>query len=408
MFTPTKIINVSLTANYPKTQVGKLLLKDRKIYFEYAAEFLSANLEISPFKLPLQAGVQIIKEPIFNGLFGVFYDSLPDGWGRLLLDRKLQTLKIESGALSPLDRLACVGKTGMGALCYEPDYAEHSQSQNLLNLDLLAAESRQVLEGSDEEFFADLFALNGSSGGARPKVLVGVDKTKRKLIYGVEDLPQKFTHWLIKFPAFSDLTDIGAIEFAYNKMARDCGLRTPEIYLFPAKKGVGFFGSKRFDREGKRCLHMHSLAGLLHADFRVPALDYEAALRATQLLTKNIHEVAQMFRLAVFNVFAHNRDDHGKNIGFLLTEDGSWSVAPAYDLTFSSGPMGEHSTTILGEGRAPNAQHLLALAEKSSFSKKTAQNIIAKTQAVISQWETYAKNAGVSRRSMQIIKQQLL
>ena len=154
-------------------------------------------------------------------------------------------------------------------------------------------------------------------------------------------LPQGFEPWLVKFPNRQDGTDAGGMEYVYALMAKEAGVELPEVHLFAAEKTAGYFAMKCFDRQENSRLHMHSASGLLHSDFRAPALDYDDSLELTAALTRDRDEVMKMYRLAVFNVLAHNRDDHGKNFSFLMSNTGAWKFAPAYDLTFSSGPGGE-------------------------------------------------------------------
>ena len=334
-FSNQKLVYVYYHGAGIRQLAGRLLLQDRQIFFEYDADFIKKGLELSPFKMPLKTGVIKSNDRTFEGLFGVFNDSLPDGWGRLLLDRKLMNAGLNPGALSPLDRLCFVGALGMGALSYEP---ENSSSLSHITNDLDEIDSEiQATSEENDTYIDDLLVLGGSSAGARPKVLLYVDSAE----------------WLIKFRSHLDPQDISAIEYAYHLMAVDAGLIVPEAKLFPSKKGLGFFGVKRFDRNGNNRIHMHSIAGLLHADHREPCLDYESIMKATLYLTKDIRQCEIQFRNAVFNVFSHNRDDHSKNFSFLMDEGGNWAVSPAYDLTFSSGPAGEHSTMIMGEGKNP-------------------------------------------------------
>jgi serine/threonine-protein kinase HipA len=174
-------------------------------------------------------------------------------------------------------------------------------------------------------------------------------------------------------------------------------------YLFPAKKGAGYFGVERFDRVHDKRLHMHTVSGLLHADHRLPSLDYEQIIRATLALTRNVQEVEKILRLAAFNIFAHNRDDHAKNFSFLMDDKGSWNVSPAYDLTFSGGPGGEHSTTVMGEGKRPGKEHLLMLATKIGIAKPLANSIIDEVKDAVQQWPIHAEEAGVTKASKKII-----
>lgn len=361
-----------------KQRVGRLLMKDRQIFFEYDAAFIKIGIELSPFKMPLQSGVMKSNDKTFKGLFGVFNDSLPDGWGRLLLDRKLMNAGLNPGNISPLDRLCFVGNNGMGALTYEP---AHPNSLSIPPYDLDDINIKiQTTLGESDVYVDNLLILGGSSAGARPKVLLHIDG---------ED-------WLIKFRASLDPKDIGAIEYAYHLMGQEAGLILPKAKLFPSKNGLGYFGVKRFDRNGNKRIHMHTMAGLLHADHQEPSLDYESIMKATLYLTKDIRQCEIQFKNTVFNVLSHNRDDHSKNFSFLMDEQGQWTVSPAYDLTFSSGPFGEHSTMIMGEGKNPTKEHLLKLANLFSIKKDKALDIINQILATTEKWCDFATKAGVS------------
>jgi serine/threonine-protein kinase HipA len=379
IFPPQNLVYVYYHGSAVKQFMGRLLLKNRQIFFEYDAAFIKNGLELSPFKLPLKSGVIRSTDRTFEGLFGVFNDSLPDGWGALLLDRKLMSLGLNPVSISPLDRLCFVGSNGMGALSYEPENPSFSIDLPV-DLDQIDAEIRATLEDNDS-YLDDLIILGGSSAGARPKVLLCINN---------ED-------WLIKFRSSLDPKDISAIEYAYHLMAIQAGLNLPEAKLFPSKNGLGFFGVKRFDRKNNQPVHMHTIAGLLHADHREPSLDYETIMKTTLYLTLDVRQCEAQFRNAVFNVLSHNRDDHSKNFSFLMDANGIWSVSPAYDLTFSSGPAGEHSTMVMGEGKNPTKDHLLRLAAVGNIKKEKALDIINQVSAVVQKWKTFAKNANVSK-----------
>jgi len=315
-------------------------------------------------------------------------------------------LGIAPETLTVLDRLAYVGRHGMGALQYEPEQAPEGHSSDALNLDLLAEESRQVLEGAPKQVIDELLSLNGSSAGARPKIMVGVDKKKKQVIHGVDDLPEGFEHWIIKFTNSNDPEDNGSLEYAYSLMAKAAGISMPECHLFPSSKNKpGYFGVRRFDREGNKRVHVHTVSGLLHADHRMPSLDYESILKAALVLTRSVPEVEHLFRLAAFNVLTYNRDDHAKNFSFMMDNNGAWQVAPAYDLTFSSGPGGEHSTTVMGEGRNPGTKDLLKLAQK--FDLKKGKDILDKVASAVKRWKDFADKAGVSKKTAKAIQETL-
>jgi serine/threonine-protein kinase HipA len=393
---PTELLSVYLDARDQSRKVGRLAFKDRQVLFEYDASFIASGIEISPIKLPLRSGVSIADTTIFDGLFGVFNDSLPDGWGRLLLDRTVEKFGIHRGQLNPLDRLAYVGRHGMGALSYEPELGKQKTDDAPLVLDKLAEESAAVLAGENEEVFEELLRLSGSSSGARPKIVAQVSADKKRIIHGQQELQPGFAHWMIKFPSSQDAGDVGAIEYAYSLMATDAGVEMPETHLFRTKKNK-YFGTKRFDRDGDARIHMHSLGGLIHADHRSPSLDYNMVLRVTLALTRNIQDAEKAYALACFNVLAHNRDDHAKNFSFLLNARNEWIFAPAYDLVFSYGPGGEQSMLVMGEGRNPGTAQLQALGRQHGI--RNAPEILAKVKRAVAKWPRYAELAGVSRRS---------
>jgi serine/threonine-protein kinase HipA len=395
-YSPKELLTVFLDSQYQRRKVGRLALKDRRVLFEYDASFIASGIEISPIKLPLRPGVSIADTAIFDGLFGVFNDSLPDGWGRLLLDRTVEKYGIHRGQLNPLDRLAYVGRHGMGALSYEPDMGLENTDDAPLMLDKLAEKSAAVLAGENEEVFEELLRLNGSSSGARPKIVAQVSADKKRIIHGRQELQPGFAHWMIKFPSSQDARDVGAIEYAYSLMVRDAGVEMPETHLFRTKRNK-YFGTKRFDRDGDARIHMHSLGGLVHADHRSPSLDYDTVLRVTLALTRNIQDAEKAYALACFNVLAHNRDDHVKNFSFLLDARNEWVFAPAYDVVFSYGPGGEQSMLVMGEGKNPGTAQLEVLGKQHGI--KNAPEILARVKEAVANWPRFAEQADVSRKS---------
>ena len=401
-----KEIKVGLNFGEEITSVGRLALRDRKIYFEYDASFIKSGPAISPLRLPLQSGVTSFDYHLFEGLPGVFNDSLPDGWGRLLFDRFARSKGILPADITPLDRLAHAGVNALGALVYEPDHSDHSSNEQV-NLDVLACQTRDVLEGESTDLLAELIALNGSSGGAGPKALIGVDEEFENIVHGVSELPEGYQPWIVKFPNSEAGLDAGAIEYVYSLMAIEAGIAMPQVHLFDESAGAGFFAIKRFDRIGDKRLHMHTACGLLHSDYRTPSLDYEDLIALTGSLTRDVREVEKIYRQAVFNVLAHNRDDHSKNFTFLMNEKGEWALSPAYDLTFSSGPRGEQSTLVMGEGRNPGQDHLRKLGQEAGLSNDRIEQILNQTRSALSKWEELAAQYGVSASSIALIKSKI-
>ncbi len=327
--------------------------------FQYADEWRDEGFSISPFSLPLEKKVFIPKIEPFFGLFGSFSDSLPDGWGRLLVDRMLVKNGMDPNAVDMLNRLAIVGESGMGALTYYPVH-EQMKANSTLSYDRLAEECKRILETNYSEDLDELFRLGGSSGGARPKILTQIDG---------ED-------WIVKFPATIDRRDIGLIEYQYSLCAKKCGIDMAETRLFPSQTCEGYFGTKRFDRIGERRIHMLSVSALLEVSHRIPSLDYSTLLALTLKLTQSYEEVEKMFRLMCFNVYAHNRDDHSNNFTFLYDEEShAWRLAPAYDLTYSNSIGGEHATSVNGEGKNPQLSDLLVLAGRIGLRESKAKQI---------------------------------
>lgn len=383
--------------------VGRLALLENKIYFEYDPEFLERKLEISPIKLPLTRETKIFDLHIAS-IPGVFNDSLPDGWGRLLLDRKLKKSGIMPEQLTPLDRLAYTGGKGMGALVYKPDFALDF-NEIVLDLDNLSNQINQVLIGEPTKVLEQLVQLNGSSAGARPKIMIALDNEKKNILFNLNK--EGYEQWIVKFPNSGDSQDKGVIEYVYALMAKDAGLDMQDCHLFETKNSPGYFATRRFDRTDNKCVHVHSVAGLLNANTDT-FTDYEFLLELTLSVTNNINEVEKMYQLAVFNVLSHNRDDHLKNFSFLMDKKGVWKLSPAYDLTFSSGSGHQHTTTVVGEGDSPTANHLKELGKRASISKKKIETIINNTKQALSNWDKYAKEHKVNKDNIKLIGSKIL
>lgn len=373
--------------------VGQLALYQGRIYFEYDPDFLRTGLELSPFRLPLKAGAVSAEQTPWNGLFGLFNDSLPDGWGLLLMDRHLRSLGVDTRYLTPLDRLAYMGNRTMGALTYEPA-RDIDDGAFDIDIGIMASSVIKIYEGHTSDILPQIAWAGGSPAGARPKILVYL--RGEKMISGEADSAEGFDAWIIKFFAERDHPDIGRIEYAYSLMAQDAGIDMPETRLFHDNNGNAWFGIKRFDRIGQQRIHMHTLGGLVDADFRLPSLDYMDVLRVTQTLTHNAAEVKRAFAVMVFNVLAYNRDDHSKNFSYLMDKSGEWRLAPAYDLTCSGGINGEHTTAIAGEGMKPGEEHMLRVGESVGLKQAHMRQIIVRVQTSISRWDVWCDRAGIT------------
>lgn len=399
---PINKLFVSLRIEGQKYEVGELVLSEQKIYFRYNLDFISSGLNLSPVKLPFTNEISTCQKEPFDGLFGVFNDSLPDAWGRLLLDRTLSSKGTDISIITPLDRLAFVGSGGMGALIYQPEFEGTTKFSSRIELDVIAREMNQILQGSGSEIIEELFALGGSSGGARPKILVAYNPDNEEIIHGEEKLPPGYENWIIKFPSSSDNPEIAKIEYAYHKMAKNAGIEMTDCKLFEGKSGKLYFGTKRFDRTGNSRLHVHTASGLMHDNFSASTMDYGHLMDCAFRLERHINAYRKVLRLAAFNVFSHNRDDHSKNFSLLMNSKGEWQFAPAYDLTFSYSSYGFHNTMVAGESQNPGKKHLLKLA--NHFGLKDGEIIIDEVKTAIAEWSSIAKKYDISSESIKNIQ----
>ncbi len=373
-----KKLNVFYAGWGESWQLGTLADNGRDLLFEYSAQALAQGLELSPRHLKLRAGAYGDFPVYLERLPGLIADALPDGWGWLLMDKQFRRAGRSLASLSVLDRLTFIGDRAMGALFFEPADVAAMQPQDL-SLLALAQEIKQVVAGEDIDALTQLALMGGSPHGARPKVLVNYAVKSGKLS---SDPHAAGAPWLIKFPAQNDRKEVCAIEALYAKLAGDCGIEMPPTRYFDINASLSAFGIERFDRQAGMRVPTHTLAGLMHADFRVPSLDYTTFLRATRFLTRDEREVKKAFLRCVFNVVMHNRDDHAKNFSYRLTQDRQWKLAPGYDLTFSSGPGGEHQMDVCGEGGKPGQVHLLRLAKEAEVDVVFARDVLDRVSSV--------------------------
>lgn len=394
--------------------LGTLADTGRDIFFEYSAQAIARGLQLSPLHQPLpRAGAVAVAfkgQAHAYGLPGFIADALPDGWGMLLMDRALLKLGRNSREVSVLERLAIVGDRAMGALSFEPA-DEDVLPAEILQLKALVEEV-MVLQ-SDENFeshvsdsqLRHLMQLGGSPQGARPKVLVDFNARTGRLSSGMP-LTGSTTPWLIKFPAGSEHREVSAIEELYARLARQGGIDMPRSRFFDLGTKSSAFGVERFDREvkpSKQVLRVPimSLSAYLQADHRLPSLDYETVLLATLRLTGDQREVVKAFERCLFNVIMHNRDDHSRNFAYRLDEQGRWKLSPAFDLTYSFGPGGEHATSVAGHGKNINRAHLLQVAKAGGVPMKTAERCIHDWVAVAGGMNKWVRDLPIRRATLQ-------
>ncbi len=351
-----------------KKKVGTLALtKLNQVVFQYSDEWLKDGFSINPFKLPLSNRLYISTSPYFKGLFGVFADSLPDSYGELLLNRFLRKKGIDINSLSCLDRLSYVGSSGMGLLEYVPDMSEEPNNENI-DFDLIQKECNDLLDSKEVKDIGTLYALGGSSGGARPKSLIK---------YEGED-------WIVKFSSKFDPKNIAELEYKYMSLAKEFGINIPDIKLATSKKGKKYFLIKRFDRlQGKR-IHMISVAALLECDFKAPSLDYNELIKLTRVLTKKEDDVIEMYRRMVFNILIDNQDDHAKNFSFIYDDSKkAYCLAPAYDITPGKTYFGEHTTSVNGKGKDITDEDMLKVATNNKIDLAEAKSIIEECHLIL-------------------------
>jgi len=395
--------------------------------FEYDPTFIRNNWDISPLTMPLSEASNgkifrfpELPEKTYYGLPGLLADSLPDRFGNLLIDLWLATQGREPGSMNPVERLCYMGKRGMGALEFRPATRIEKGDSNILEVSELvnlaqSAVNRKSglttnLSNGEAHALLDIIRVGTSAGGARAKAVIAVNKHNR-VRSGQLDVPEGYSHWLIKLDGVSDEQlgepkGYGRIEFAYYKMALDCGIIMSESRLLE-ENGRAHFMTRRFDRlEHNKKIHMQTLCGLCHFDYNNPnAYSYEQAFQAMRSLRLPYSDAEQLFRRMVFNVIGSNNDDHTKNISFLMDETGQWSLSPAYDVTFAYNPsnlwLSQHQLSINNKRRDITRNDLLSLANQMNVKK--ANEIIENIKDVICRWKEYATDSGIAGSQIKAI-----
>ncbi len=386
-----------------RVPVGQLAWADQTAQLQWSREIIDRQLRIEGDVLyPLERGLIAARSRAFGGLHGFLSDSLPEGWGRLVMSRRLAKIGIDIASLTPVEHLALVGEGGRGALVFQPATTPDAETTAGVDLDDLAAEAARILSGEDGRLTDVLAKAAGGSGGARPKVHVGFGPNGEISVGGGE-LPADHTAWIVKYRANEDPIDIGPLEEAYATMAKAAGLQTPEHKLIPAKNGPGYFATLRFDRPAPHLrIHMLSLAGAIECPIET-SYSYDKFLRATLRITRNTQDVERAFRRMVFNVLSHNRDDHVRQHAYLMDASGDWRLAPAYDLTYAAGPGGEHYLDIDGEGRKPTRKNIDNLGAQHGLSVKAVAVMVDEVAAAVGDWRKFAKDVGVTAATTKLV-----
>jgi len=380
------------------------------INFEYSDEAKRRGIELSALTLPLE-GPKLRRDfPLHQmGLPGPVYDSLPDGWGMLLMDRLFKRRGLNTARIGPLDRLTYIGSKAMGAMSFEPLDLDTSSREEDIPIAQLASEVQEVLKGEGGEFLQRLLQMGGSPQGARPKALICRDADSGQFV--TRSSPG-FEDWLIKFPAGQEHPEVCAIEAVYAQCLRNCGIETPDTQYFTLPNGQSAFASKRFDRQDGLRVPMQSLAAFTGANYQVPgALDYTSFLRATQLCTNDVREKKKAFERVLFNVIFNNRDDHPKNFAYIMSSDGQWKLAPAYDVTYCEGPVGYHQMDIMGEALEITRKEVVSLGEQEAeLSVSQVDLIIENVREVGANFVAIAKDLypeQITPQTLSILQQRI-
>jgi serine/threonine-protein kinase HipA len=380
------------------------------VFFEYEEAFRRTNLEISPEKLPLSLSgpitfPELVRVEAFQGLPGVFSDSLPDRFGNAIITKYFESRGRANDAMSPVQRLLYVGKRAMGALEYRPALVEgrNRRQTEALEIAHLVEQARKVVEGAPDIAVPEIMRIGSSAGGARAKAVVLWNPQDKIIRSAFAPLKDGDEHWILKFDGVGELgspnrepAPFNRIEYVYNQMAREAGLTCATIELLE-ERNFAHIMIKRFDREGSKRLHMHSLGGMVHSDYNVPhAYSYEQFFRLIQKLQLPYETLEEAYRRAAFNILAVNQDDHVKNLSFLMSEKGAWSLSPAYDLTFAKGAnyTRTHQMTFAGKVDGFARDDLLTVADEFGIRKR-GREVVERIAEALGKWPALAKQVDV-------------
>ena len=391
--------------------------------FEYDPAFAGSGIEISPLTMPLSNRVYTFPElsrKTFYGLPGLLADSLPDKFGHVLIDAWLATQGRQPDSFNVVERLCYTGERGMGALEFAPATGPKARQASRIQIDKLVELASEILthrnnlqisfaDKSREQALTDILRVGTSAGGARAKAVIAWNPSTNEVRSGQIPAGAGFEYWLLKFDGVTGNKDkeledpqgYGVIEYAYYKMARDCGIEISECRLFE-ENGRRHFMTRRFDRlAGGEKLHMLSLCALAHYDFNMAgAYAYEQALLVIRQMGLPMSAIEEQFRRMVFNIIARNQDDHVKNIAFLMDKSGNWSLSPAFDVIYSFNPAGawtaSHQMTLNGKRDDFTMDDFKACAKAASMKRGRAETIFNEVREAVSRWKDYAEEAGVA------------
>ena len=398
------------------------------VQFEYDRDFVGRGLEPSPLTMPVREGriysFAGLNRETYMGLPGMLADSLPDTYGRVLFDRWLALTGRTSG--NPVETLCFLGKRCMGAMEFEPAIEAVYNPDQRFEIDLLVDVAREALANkaafeanlNDDKkaAIAEILRLGTSAGGQRAKAIIAYNKATGEVRSGQVEAPTGFDYYLIKLDGvsaragFRETENYGRLEYSFYKLATACGIDMTECSLLE-ENGRAHFMTRRFDREGGRKVHMQTLCGIAHYDFRLlRAYSYEQAFGVMRALRLPYSDAQQMFRRIVFNVVVRNQDDHTKNISFLMGEDGRWRLSPAYDMGYAYNPQGGwtamHQMSVNGKYDKITRNDLLALAASNNIKNPSA--IIEEIRETASRWPEIAREADMPKEMISAIEPNMI
>lgn len=424
MYKPVDAVEVRIWG----LRVGAAAMDPRRGYyaFEYAPEFVEKGVELAPFSMPLsQAALPFIFETLpeatYQRLPALLADALPDDFGNALINAWMARQGLRKESITPLDRLAYMGRRGMGALEFHPERSPARPPATAIELSHLTETARQALTGSlendlmAEAALTQLIRVGTSAGGARAKAVIAWNPATQEIRAGQFEVPDGFEHWILKFDGMGPdaelggSQDYGRIEYAYHLMAVAAGIRMSPCRLL-TEHGRAHFMTKRFDRKGNRKHHLQTLCAISGLDYRQKAShDYSQLFMAIGELRMPYEDLEEAFRRMAFNVFTANCDDHTKNFSFLLKKGGEWELSPAYDVTHAYNPEGEwtnqHLMSVNGKFKGIGEKDLTAVADR--FGIGSAKRVLKQVVSAVSKFQEYAKEAGVSGKETDRIMKDL-
>lgn len=392
--------------------------------FQYYPEFTISHIEPAPLTMPAMDGKVYhftdLNRQTFLGLPGLLADALPDAFGQELLNRWLSSQGRTFA--NPIERLCYQGKRSMGAMEFAPSYSEHLEVSERVEMDALVRVTAEMLNKKSElntnlnddkkKAIASIIRVGTSAGGQRAKAVIAYNDETGEVRSGQIDAPAGFNYWLLKLDGVTnkepgDPEHFGEVEYIHYLLAREAGIEMTECRLLE-ENGRAHFMTRRFDRENGEKVHMQTLCGMAHYDFRrMHVYSYEQAFAVMRQLHLPYVQAEEFFRRMVYNVVARNQDDHTKNISFLMDKSGTWRLSPAYDMSWSYNPQGDwtsqHQMSINGKWTDITREDVLAVAKNMNI--KHAPQIIDQVNEAISHWQTLAANYAIPREVVEMIEQ---